>query len=171
MLPIDVLPFGAAHHISIQHPALDSEAAFGEMLPGMAARDGRPADGALIEARAERDKDLRMVTDDFLGGAPLGKRLAHDLDNAAEILPLNAPRPDDGPAVAVEDENTIEPLARDLHQIAHVDKPDLVGRSRLLRTFSGIREVVLALGGGMHLFIEGHQLPHDRVARPIAHGV
>ena len=38
------------------------------------------------------------------------------------MLPLNAPRPADGPAVAVDDEKTLEPLARDLHQIAPVDK-------------------------------------------------
>src|SRR2546421_8689970 len=66
MLPIHLLPCRAAHATGIQHPALDAEAAFGEILPGMATRDGRPADGELIEAGTERDKDLRIVTDDVL---------------------------------------------------------------------------------------------------------
>src|SRR4029450_3860157 len=84
MLPIHVLSLGAAHDVGIQHPALNGEAAFGEILPGMAAFNRRPADIQRIEAGAERHKDLRMVTDDFLRGTPLDKRPMKNLDNPAE---------------------------------------------------------------------------------------
>src|SRR4029453_5493085 len=111
MLPIHVLSLGAAHDVGIQHPALNGEAAFGEILPGMAAFNRRPADIQRIEAGAERHKDLRMVTADFLRGTPLNKRPMKNLDNPAEVLPVRASCAHDRPAIAVEDQNTIEPLA------------------------------------------------------------
>jgi len=138
MLAIHVRVCGAAYDVGIQHPALDGKAAFGEILPGMAACDGRPTDVELIEAGTERNKDLAMVTDHFLGSSPLDHRLVRDLDHLAEILPLDTSCSHDGPAVPVEDQNTVEPLVLDLDQIAHVDKPDLMGCGRLLGTFCGI---------------------------------
>jgi hypothetical protein len=99
----------AAYHIGIQHPALDSEVAFGEMLPGMAELDGRPEDVQLLEAGTERDKHLRMVADDCVGGSPLEDRLMEDLDNPGEILPFAALSPNNRPAVAVEKVLTASP--------------------------------------------------------------
>ena len=71
-----------------------------------------------LEAGTERHKDLRMVTHDFLGGSPLDEGLMKDLDHPTEILPLGASCSHNGPAVAIEDENTIEPLALDLEGAA-----------------------------------------------------
>jgi hypothetical protein len=118
MLPLHVLARGAAHDGGIQHPTLNGEAAFGEMLPGMAPCNRRPVDIQLSEAGAERHKDLRMVTDDFLRGTPLDKRPVEDLDNPAEVLPVRASCAYDRPAIAVENQTTREPLALALHEIA-----------------------------------------------------
>jgi hypothetical protein len=45
-----------------------------------------------------------MITDDGLGGSPLLNGLAEDLDHLGEGLPVEAPGPDNGSTVAVEDE-------------------------------------------------------------------
>jgi len=73
----------------------------------MATLDRRPVDVQLLEAGTERHKDLRMVTHDFRGGSPLDEGLMKDLDHPAEILPLGASRSHNGPAVGIEDENTM----------------------------------------------------------------
>jgi hypothetical protein len=171
MLTIHVIICGAPHDVCIQHPTLDRKAAFGEMLPGMATLDRRPVDVQRLEAGTERHKDLRMVTHDFLGGSPLDEGLMKDLDHPTEILSLGAAGSHTRPAVAIEDEKTREPLALDLDQIPHVDTPHVMGCSRWPRTFCGIGGVGLPLGGGMRLFIEGHDLPHGGVAIPIPQGI
>jgi hypothetical protein len=45
MLSIYRFPIGAADQVGIQHPALDGKPGFGQVLPGMALLDRRPADG------------------------------------------------------------------------------------------------------------------------------
>ena len=69
-----------------------------------------------------------MIADDGVRRAPLRNRLAEDLDHAGEVLAIEAAGPDDGPAVAVEHEDAVEPVPVDLDQIPHIGKPDLMGR-------------------------------------------
>jgi hypothetical protein len=112
-----------------------------------------------------------MVTDHGLRGAPPGQGVANDLEQAREMLPLEAAGADDGPTVPLKDQDALEPLALDLDQIAHIDKPDLVRDSRLLGAFTRRREPCLWLGAGVGLLIQGHHLPDCRVAVPIPQGV
>jgi hypothetical protein len=49
LLVIHTLALWAAHDRGIQHPALDGEPAFGQVLPGMPLRDRRPLDAQLAE--------------------------------------------------------------------------------------------------------------------------
>lgn len=144
VLTVHVRMGGAPHDGGIDHPALDAKTAFSEMLPGMAALDGRPADGQLLQARTEGSEDLPMVTDPFLGSAPLGYRLVTHLDHLTEIVPLDAAGTHDRPTLPVEDHKTIQPLARDLDEIPDVDAPHVMGCRRVLGPFSGMRAVVLA---------------------------
>jgi hypothetical protein len=120
MLPIDHRPFGAAADIRIQHPALDGNAAFRQVLPGMPLGDRRPLNRERLKTRLQRHEYGAMITDDRLGGSPLLNGLAEDLDHPGEGLPVEAPGPDNGSAVAVEDEDAIEPLAVDLDEIAQI---------------------------------------------------
>jgi hypothetical protein len=53
-----------------------------------------------------------MITDDFLRGAPLRQRLTKDVEETREILPLNASRSDDGPAIAIKDQHTINSVIK-----------------------------------------------------------
>jgi hypothetical protein len=100
-----------------------------------------------------------MITDDSLGGSPLLNGLAEDLDHLGEGLPVEAPGPDNGSTVAVEDEEAIEPLAVDLDQIAQISEPDLMGSRGVPEAFVEVGEACLARYREMGLFIEGHHLP------------
>jgi hypothetical protein len=112
-----------------------------------------------------------VVADHFVRRAPLGDRLAEDLAQPREVLPLNAPGPDARPTLAIEDQHAIEPLAVDLDEIPQVGKPDVVGSRGLPGAFVGIGETFRPPRGRMRLFVEGHQRPHRRVAVPIPQGV
>lgn len=112
-----------------------------------------------------------MITDDFLRSAPLDDRLGHDLDHAAEILPLTATRSDDGPTRAIKDPHTVEPLPVNLDQLAQVDKPDLLGRRRLLGAFCRGWKTGLPLRVGMGLLVQSDHLPDGRVAIAVAQRV
>ncbi len=148
MLPIDHHPFGAADDIRIQHPALDGKAAFRQVLPGMPLGDRRPLNRELLKTRLQRHEYGAMITDDRLGGAPLLNGLAEDLDHPGEGLPVEAPGPDNSAAVAVEDEDAIEPLAVDLDQIAQIGKPDLMGSRGVPGAFVGVGEACRPRGTG-----------------------
>jgi hypothetical protein len=113
-LPIHRFPIRAADHVGIQHPALDGEAPFGEVLPGMPSFDRGPADAELLQTGTQRQKHPGMITDAGLRCAPRRDRLAADLDYTGEILAIEAPGSHEGPTVAVEQENPIEPVPRDL---------------------------------------------------------
>ena len=89
-----------------------------------------------------------MIADDRLRRSPLGNGLAEDLAHPGEVLPLEAPGPDNGSAVAVEDEDAIEPLAVDLDQIAQISKPDLMGSRGLSGPFVRIGEACCPLKAG-----------------------
>jgi hypothetical protein len=104
MLTIHLCPIGTSDHIGIQHPALDRKAAFRQVLPGVALRNRRPLNRELLKTGLQRHEHGSMVTHDGLGGSPLLDGLAEDLDHSREGLPLEAPGPDKGPAVPVEDE-------------------------------------------------------------------
>jgi hypothetical protein len=64
-----------------------------------------------------------MATDDRLRDPPPLNGLAEDLDHPGEGLPVEVPGPDNGAAVAIEDEDAREPLAVNLDPIAQVGKP------------------------------------------------
>src|SRR5919108_1944694 len=96
-----------------------------------------------------------------------GRPTGADLDDAGEVLPVEAARPDDRPTITVEDQDAVEPLPIDLDEIPDVGEPDLMRGGGQMRTFIRVGEACGALGCGMGLFVEGHQLPHGRVAVPI----
>ena len=56
VLPVHRFPIGAPGDIGIQHPALDGEAPFGEVLPGMSPFDRGPADAELLQTGTQRQK-------------------------------------------------------------------------------------------------------------------
>ena len=139
VLPIHRLPIGRSRYIGVQHAALDGEAPFGEVVPGMPAGNGGPADAELLQTGTQRQKHSGIITDDCLGRPPLGNGLAADLDDAGEVLPIETARAHKGPTVAVEQENAVEPMPLDLDQIPHIDAPDLMERRGVLGTFVRIR--------------------------------
>src|SRR5262245_35762222 len=96
--------------------------------------------------------------------APLSDRLAEDLDQRREILPIKAAGPDDGPAVAVEDEHAVEPAPVDLDQIPDVGKPDLMGSGGLFGTFVWVERALHARGSGMRLFVKRDHRPDGHIA-------
>jgi hypothetical protein len=112
-----------------------------------------------------------MITDDSLGGSPLLNGLAEDLDHPGKGLPVEAPGPDNGAAVAVEDEDAIEPVAVALDQIAQISEPDLMGSRGVPGAFVGVGEACRPRYRGMGLFIEGHHLPDGRVTIAIPQGI
>src|ERR671938_1759545 len=112
-----------------------------------------------------------MITDDGPRGAPLGQRMPKDLEDTRKILPLTAACTHDGPAIAIKDQDAIEPLARDLHQIPEIDKPDLMGRGCRLRAFVRIGTALLRLRARMGLFVERHHLPDGGMAIAVAQGI
>src|SRR5262245_63938795 len=97
-----------------------------------------------------------MVTDYSPRGAPPSKGLAKDLEQAREILPLEAACPDDGTTIPIKDQDAIEPLPINLDQIAHIHTPDLM------------REPCLFLRAGMGLLVKRNHLPDRRMAIPVA---
>jgi hypothetical protein len=72
MLPIHRLPIGASCHIRVQHPTLDREAPFGEVLPRMSLGDRCPLDRRLRETGMQRHTHRPVVTDDCLRRPPIG---------------------------------------------------------------------------------------------------
>jgi hypothetical protein len=171
MLPIHRLPIGTAGHIGIEHPALDGEAPFGEVLPGMPPHNRGPADAELLQAGAQGQKHTRVVADDGVRRAPLRNRLAADLDHAGEVLSIETARAHNRPAVPVEQQEAIEPMPVDLDQIPHIDEPDLMGSGRGEGTFFSPRRVRGRFGSGMGLFVEGHQLPDCGMPIPVTQGI
>ena len=97
-----------------------------------------PADAELLQAGTQRQKHPGIITDNGVRCAPLRDRLAADLDYAGEVLSIEAPGPDDGPTVTVEQQDTVESVPLDLDQIPHIDKPDLMRGRGMLGTFIGI---------------------------------
>ena len=137
----------------------------------MAFRDRRPLNRELFKTGLQRHEHRSMVTDDALRGTPLGDRLAEDLAQPREVLPVEAARPDDRPAIAVEDQDTIEPVAVVLDELSQIDKPDLVRRRGVLRTLVRIRQAFLARCRRIGLFVECDHLPDGCMAVPIPEGV
>jgi hypothetical protein len=101
----------------------------------------------------------------------LGNGLPEDLDQLREILPIEAAGSHDRPAIAIEDEDAVEPAPIDLDQIPEVGKPDLMGSRGLLRPFIRVGPAGLSRGGEMRLFVERDHLPDGRVAIPVAQGI
>jgi Polyketide synthase dehydratase len=132
-------PIDASCHIGIQHPALDGEAPFGEVLPGMPPCNRGPANAERLQTGTQRQKHAGMITHDGIRRAPPRDRLAADLDDAGEVLSVEAAGSHKGPPIAVEQENTVEPMPLDCDQIPHIDIPDLMGSSGVLGTLVGIR--------------------------------
>src|SRR5215510_10418096 len=96
------------------YPALDGKPAFRQILPGVALGNGRPANLELTETRSQRGTHGRIVTDHFLWSPPLSEGLTKDLQHPREILSFVTARTDDGPTIAIKDQDAIEPLAFDL---------------------------------------------------------
>ncbi len=171
MLLIHVLPLRTTDDVRIQHPALDGKAAFGQVLPRVALRDRRPLDRQLLKTGLQRHEHRPMITDDALRGTPPGDRLAEDLAQPREVLAVEAPDPHKGTAVAVEDQDAVQPLAIDVNEVAQVGEPDLMRGSRLVRPFVRVRRARLARGRDMGLFVERDHLPDGGVAIAVAQRV
>lgn len=171
VLLIPALTVRASDNRCIQHATFDSEAALGEVLPGMPLRDRGPRDPQLAETWGERRTHCRMVADHFLRGPPLAQGVPKDLEQPRQILAFKAARPNNRAAVAIEDQHAIEPLSLNLHEILHIDKPDLMRRRRLLGAFSRGGETGRGRRRGMRLFVEGDQVPDGGMAIAIAQGV
>src|SRR5262245_14005585 len=119
MPPIHLLPISTACHIGIEHPALDGEAPFGEVLPGMPPRNRGPANVEMLKAGAQGQKHPRVVADDGVRCAPLRDRLATDLDHAGEVLSIETARAHNGPTVPVEQQDAVEPVPANLDQVPY----------------------------------------------------
>jgi hypothetical protein len=171
MLPIDGGPLRTAEDVGIQHPALHGKAASRQVLPGMPLDNWCPLNRELIEAGLQGHKHGPVVTDEGLWGAPLCHGLTEDVPQPGEVLPVEAARPDDRPALPIDDQDIVEPVPVDLDQIADVSKPDLMRGGGQEGTFIRVGDARGALGGGMGLFVERDQLPHGHMAIPIAQGV
>jgi hypothetical protein len=112
---------------------------FGEVLPGMSPCNWGPANAERLQTGTQRQKHPGMITHDGMRRAPPGDRLAADLDDAGEVLSVEAAGSHKGPAIAVEQEDTVEPMPLDCDQIPHIDTPVLMGGSGVLGTLVGIR--------------------------------
>ena len=113
----------------------------------MPPRNRGPADAELLETGTQGQKHPGIVADDGVRRAPLRDRLAADLDHAGEVLAVETAGAHEGPAVAVEQEDTIEPVPLDLDQIPHIDEPDLMGSGGGRGRSSGFGGV--CAGGGV----------------------
>jgi hypothetical protein len=85
-----------------------------------------------------------------------------------EVLPVETPGAHEGPAVAVENQDAVEPVSVDLDEIPEIRKPDLMWSHGLQGPFCGVRAPWLLWWPGMGLFVEGHHLPDGGVAIAIA---
>jgi hypothetical protein len=94
------------------------------------------------------EEHLGMIADHFVRRAPLADGLAEDLAQPREVLPLEAPSADNRSAVAVKDEDTIEPLAADFDKVAQIGEPDLVGSRGLSGPLVRIGEACCRLKRG-----------------------
>ena len=112
-----------------------------------ALTDGRAVVELEQTGKAASEITRSMVTDDALRCAPLGHCLAEHLAQPREVLPVEAARPHNGPAVAVEDQDTVEPLAIDFDEVPQIGKPDLMWDSGLLRPFVRVEWALRAQGG------------------------
>jgi hypothetical protein len=137
----------------------------------MSLDDRCPLNRELIEAGLQGHKHGPVVNDDGLWGSPPCDGLTEDMHQPGEVLPVEAARPDDRPAIPIEDQDTVEPVPVDLDQIADVSKLDLMRGGGQVRMFIRVGDARGALGGGMGLFVERDHLPHGRMAIPIAQGV
>jgi hypothetical protein len=138
-----------AEDVGIQHPALHGKAAFHQVLPGMPACNGSPTDAERVQTGTQRQKHPGIITDNDIRRAPPRDRLAADLHDAGEVLSVEAARPNDGPAVAVEDEDAVEPVIVDFDEIADISKPDLMRSGGHMRAIIRVGEARGALGCGM----------------------
>jgi hypothetical protein len=138
----------APSHVSIQHPALDGEAPFSQVLPGVPSLDRGPADAELLQTGTQGEKHPRIVADDGVRYVALRNRLAADLHHPGEVLAIKAPGLHKGPALAIEQQNTIEPVSLDLNEVAHINEPDLIGRHGGRETIVGIRRELRRRRGG-----------------------
>ena len=171
MLPIDCGPLRTAEDRGIQYPALHGKAAFRQVWPGMPLDDRCPLNRELIEAGLQGHKHGPVATDEGLWGTPPCDGLTEDVPQPGEVLPVEAARPDDRPAIPIDEQETVAPVPVDLDQIADVSEPDLMRGGGQVGTFIRVGEARGALGGGMGLFVERDQLPHGRMAIPIAQGI
>src|SRR5262252_6875164 len=105
-----------------------------------------------------------MVTDHSLRGTPLRERLAKDLHDPAEILPLAAARPHDRTTVAIKNQHTIEPVPGNLDERSEIDEPDLVWGCRRPGAFRWVGDPRLPRRARMRLLIQGDHLPASRMA-------
>ena len=137
----------------------------------MPPRNRGPADAELLQTGTQGQKHPGIVADDGVRRAPPRDRLAADLDDAGEVLTVEAAGTHEGPAVAVEQQDAIEPVPVDLDQVPHIDTPDLMGSGGGEGTFFSPRRVRWRCGSGMGLFVEGDHLPDRRVAIAIPQGI
>jgi hypothetical protein len=126
-------------------PGISADLLYGEVPPQVALDDHRrPLTIDRIETRLSRDKDLGMVTHDFVGSAPLTNALAEHPDELRKILPVEAPRPNDGSAIALEDQHAVEPWPIEFDHLPDVGKPDSVGGGGLFGTFLRVGRALCA---------------------------
>jgi hypothetical protein len=171
MLRIHALALRAAHPIRVEPPALDRAPACREMLPRMALGNGRPLDAQLAETGGKRGQHCGMITHHCLWGPPPQEGRAKDLQHPREIVPLQAARSHDSPTIAIKDQEALEPLPLDLHQIAPIHTPALLGRRRLRGAFVRLGAPCPRLRARMGLFVKSHPLPDGGMAIAIAQGI
>ena len=86
----------------------------------MPPRNRGPADAELLETGAQGQKHPGIVADDGVRRAPLGDRLAADLDHAGEVLTVEAARRPRGPDCSRRTAGCWRASALDLDQIPHI---------------------------------------------------
>jgi hypothetical protein len=171
LLPIARLPSRAPRDIGLQHPALDRTAPCGEVLPGMPPGHRGPVDAERLEPGAQGEKYPGMVADHRVRRAPLGHGLAAHWHHPGEVLAIEAPSAHEGPAVAVAQQDALEPVSVDVGQIPHIHEPHWVGRRGLPRTLVGMRQACWPRRQRMGLLVERDHLPDRGVAIAIAQRV
>jgi hypothetical protein len=109
-----------------------------------------------------------MIADDGLRGAPLRQRLPKDVEDAREILPLQAARSNDRATIPIKNQHTVEPVPGNLDEIPEIDKPGLMRGRRRLRAFRRVGDPGLPRRVRMRLLGERHHLPDGGMAIAIA---
>jgi hypothetical protein len=104
-----------------------------------------------------------MIADNGLRRAALCDGRAADLDDAGETLAVKTAGAHEGSAIAVKQEDAVEPVPLDLDQRPYIDKPDLMRGSDAPGTFVRSWWAFVPRGRG-RTCIEGHHLPHGGVA-------